>query len=233
MSNGFKTQCDHAVVTQNMFVPYNEVQSGVYILTYCAAAICGGIVAAAATLLVLNIGVMATGEKLSLLNMATTFHLLLHWSISFGMLSVLWAEFHAVFMYSPHWDGGMPGMACAHLAGLPLVPFASGLVAEHPVSTAASLTFAILMTVNGLLLMGNAIMLGLEPHLHHAKDRCERLPFRIRAQFVDHTHVATTSLFGMFFHCPLGGILRRALAPVPLATILWQTVSHMEGHDCR
>lgn len=195
------------------------------------AAIYDGIVAIAATLLVLEIGVTAAGEQLTLHDIAASFRLILHWLVSFMMIAVLWAEFHFIFAHSRRWDGGLLAMTFAHVAVLSLVPFASGLVGEYPDSTAAALVFAVIMAANGLLLTANALLLRGKPHLHESHDSPVHLTIRIRAQLAVYLAVAGISMLGAYVHHPIWGVVGWALCPVLLALILGPTARRMELDD--
>ncbi|MFW5641152.1 MAG: TMEM175 family protein [Roseicyclus sp.] len=195
------------------------------------AAIYDGIVAIAATLLVLEIGVTAAGDELSLSDVAASFRLIVHWLVSFTMIAVLWAEFHFIFAHSRRWDGGLLAMTFAHVAALSLVPFASGLVGEYPDSTAAALVFASVMAASGLLLTANAILLRGKPHLHEAADSPTHLSLRIRAQSGVYVAVAAISMLGAYLHHPTWGIVGWALCPLALALVLGPAARRMEIDD--
>jgi uncharacterized membrane protein len=204
---------------------------GSYVPKERVAAIYDGIVAIAATLLVLEIGVEASGDRLGLADIGASLHLILHWIVSFTMIAVLWAEFHFVFAHSRRWDGGLLAMTFAHVAALSLVPFASGLVGEYPDSTTASLVFATVMAVNGLLLTANAMLLRRKPHLHETPDSHAHLSRRIRAQFAVYAAVAAISMLGAYFHHPIWGIVGWMLCPVALALVLGPAARRMELED--
>jgi uncharacterized membrane protein len=203
-----------------------EIRS--YVPKERVAAIYDGIVAIAATLLVLEIGVKAAGEQLTLSDVADSMRLIAHWIVSFAMIAILWAEFHFVFAHSRRWDGGLLAMTFAHVAALSLVPFASGLVGEHPDSTAAALVFALVMTANGLLLTLNAALLRRKPHLHETGSSDAHLSLRIRAQLAVYTLVAAISILGAYLHHPLWGVVGWALCPVALALILGPAARRLE-----
>jgi uncharacterized membrane protein len=213
-------EAETAPISARAYVPKERV-----------TAIYDGIVAIAATLLVLEIGVTASGETLALSDITESLHLVLHWLVSFMMIAVLWAEFHFIFAHSRRWDGGLLALTFAHVAALSLVPFASGLVGEYPDSTTASLVFAVVMASNGLLLTANAILLRGKPHLHEAEDSHAHLSLRIRAQFAVYLSVAALSILGAYVHHPIWGILGWTLCPIALALILGPAARRMELDD--
>jgi Predicted integral membrane protein len=210
---------DRGVVADGTSRAGGRPRIGMYVEKGRVAALYDGVVAIAATILVLQVRISASGEELSLSDINDSVHLILHWLVSFLMIAVLWSEFHFVFTHSRRWDGFLLAVTFAHVAAISLIPFASAVVGDHPDSLVASLVFASVMIANGLILMVITVSLRTKTHLQVAAQSDAHLALRNRTQLYGFSGAALISVLGAYLHHPLWGILGWALCPVELSIV--------------
>lgn len=176
-----------------------------------------GIVAITATLLIIDLGVSAEGEDLRLADLAGALRDVVHWIVSFVMVAVIWKEFHLVFAHTRRWDGALLALTFAQMAAISLIPFAAGLVGNHPHSVLAAMVFAAVMGMNGLLVSANLALLRAKEHLHAGAHSRHHLRHRMRRQLAVFPAGIAISVAAAMMHDPLLGVVAWALCPMVIA----------------
>lgn len=183
------------------------------------SAIFDGIIAIAATLLIMSVDISKKDDLLMFGDFARAGHQILNWFISFVMIAVIWGQFHFVFSHSKHWDMGLMTLTFLQVAAVSLIPFASNVAGDHPESVAAAMVFTGVMAANGYLLSLSAWLLRRKAHLHAADNSHYHLRWHIRAQFAIYSVIAFVAMAGAIFNHPLWGLLAWALCPLSLGMI--------------
>ena len=184
------------------------------------SAIFDGIVAIAATLLIMSVDISNKGDVLNFGDFVNAAHQILNWSVSFLMVAVIWGQFHFVFSHSKHWDMGLMALTFLQVAAVSLIPFASNVAGDHPESVAAAIVFTGVMAANGYILTLNAWFLRRKTHLHVADSSYHHLLERIRAQAAMYSITTCIAMAGIISHHPLWGLLAWALCPLSLVLML-------------
>jgi uncharacterized membrane protein len=183
------------------------------------SAIFDGIIAIAATLLIMSVDISKKGDVLTLADFARAGHQILNWSISFVMVAVIWGQFHFVFSHSKHWDMGLMTLTFLQVAAVSLIPFASNVAGDHPESIAAATVFTGVMAANGYLLSLSAWLLRRKAHLHVADSSYHLLRWHTREHVLIYSIISFVAMAVTIFNQPLWGLLTWALCPLSLAMI--------------
>jgi uncharacterized membrane protein len=184
------------------------------------SAIFDGIIAIAATLLIMSVDISKQDDVLTFGDFAKAAHQILNWLVSFLMVAVIWGQFHFVFSHSKHWDMGLMALTFLQVAAVSLIPFASNVAGDHPESVAAAIVFTGVMAANGYILTLNAWLLRRKTHLHVADSSYHHLHARIHAQAATYSITTCIAIAGSIFHHPLWSILAWALCPLLLVLVL-------------
>ena len=184
------------------------------------SAIFDGIIAIAATLLIMTVDISNQDNVLTFGDFARAAHQILNWLVSFLMVAVIWGQFHFIFSHSKHWDMGLMALTFLQVAAVSLIPFASNVAGDHPESVAAAIVFTGVMAANGYILTLNAWLLRRKTHLHVADSSYNHLHARIRAQAATYSITICIAMVGIISHHPLWGILAWALCPLSLVLVL-------------
>jgi len=184
------------------------------------SAVFEGIIAIAATLLIMSVDISSTDKVLTFGDFARAAHQILNWLVSFLMVAVIWGQFHFIFSHSKHWDMGLMALTFLQVAAVSLIPFASNVAGDHPESVAAAIVFTGVMAANGYILTLNAWLLRRKTHLHVVDSSYHHLHARIHAQAATYSITTCIAIAGTIFHHPLWGILAWALCPLSLVLVL-------------
>jgi uncharacterized membrane protein len=184
------------------------------------SAVFDGIIAIAATLLIMSVDISKQDDVLTFGDFAKAAHQILNWLVSFLMVAVIWGQFHFIFSHSKHWDMGLMALTFLQVAAVSLIPFASNVAGDHPESVAAAIVFTGVMAANGYILTLNAWLLRRKTHLHVADSSYHHLHARIHAQAATYSITTCISVAGIISHHPLWGILAWALGPLSLVLVL-------------
>ncbi len=180
-------------------------------------ALTDGVVAIAATLLVLDLKVPAEIADLTLPELVQNLHLFVGWLISMMMIATIWYEQHFLFRLTPSWGNALIVVTFMQLASVSLIPFASGLIADYPQSLTAAVVFASIMLTNGVLIASNGFMVGAKKESGGAADLADRLRMRAMIQVVCYIGITALSIAGATFHHPLLGVIAWSLSPFLVA----------------
>jgi len=184
------------------------------------SAIFDGIIAIAATLLIMSVDISSTDKVLTFGDFARAAHQILNWLVSCLMVAMIWGQFHFVFSHSKHWDMGLMALTFLQVAAVSLIPFASNVAGDHPESVAAAIVFTGVMAANGYILTLNAWFLRRKTHLHVADSSYHHLLERIRAQAAMYSITTCIAMAGIISYHPLWGLLAWALCPLSLVLML-------------
>lgn len=182
-------------------------------------ALTDGVVAIAATLLVLDLKLPDAPAALTPDVLAHSLHLFVGWVISIAMIGAMWHEHHHLFHRTAALDGTLIALTFVQLALISLIPFGSGLVAEYPASLTAALIFSGIMLANGLALAGNARLLAARPDLARPGPDREGLRERAGRQALCYLGLALLAVAGAVLHHPLLGVVMWGLSPFLLAAL--------------
>ena len=180
------------------------------------AALFDGIVAITATLLVLEIQVPPSTEVIEWSDLMEAFRHFVHWGVSFAMIAMIWVEFHVVFNHCSKWDSGLLITTLCQLGAINLIPFAAGMVGEHPESLAAAIVFCATMGLNGAFVGLNALMVRRRRHLHPHDESHRSLGVRLRWQVAVYGGAVVVSVVSAVVGKPFAGIVAWIFCPLVL-----------------
>ena len=184
------------------------------------SAIFDGIIAIAATFLIMSVDISQKDDVLTFGDFARAVHQIINWLVSFIMVAVIWGQFYLIFSHSKHWDTGLMALTFLQFAAVSLIPFASNVAGDHLESVAASVVFTGVMAANGYILTLIAWLLRCKTHLHVADSSYHHLHARIRAQAAAYSITTCIAIAGTFSYHPLWGLLAWILCPLLLVLML-------------
>lgn len=182
-------------------------------------AISDGVIAVAATLLVLELKVPEGTIENSdvILQWSRVFAA---WLISFVMIVTVWFDNHLFLVEARQWTARMTIVTFAQLATVSLIPFVCDLVVDHFREIEVIVAFNIVMLVSGMI----SVALGLIVAAGNTRDgslegdhylrRRARLQLRIYVLFF------VIALVGAFIHHPFLGVLLWSVCPVIIGSVL-------------
>jgi uncharacterized membrane protein len=191
-------------------------------------ALSDGVIAIAATLLVLELKV-PEGQTLSTDGVLDWARAFAGWIVSFVMIAILWFENHLQMARASTWTVSLTVVTFVQLALLSLIPFGSSLIMNEPHDLAASVVFNAIMLANGLCVAFAASLLARTPRVHHGAAAAAFMARRSVFQLIAYTLVAAVSLFGALLHHPFLGVLLWLLMPV----IIWVRFKEGDGAELR
>jgi uncharacterized membrane protein len=182
-------------------------------------ALSDGVIAIAATILVLELSVpedtpLDAGIALHWLRV------MIGWLISFAMIALVWFDGHLLFRHARDWSVPLAVMTLMQLAAVSLIPFASNLIIDYPESLAAALTFSAVMLANGLIAAAMGGLLARSAHLHAFDHSGSLLRQRAQGQVVICLSVATGAVAAALLHHPFTGVVFWALSPALVALVV-------------
>lgn len=180
-------------------------------------ALTDGVVAIAATLLVLELKVPAEVTDLTLPALVQNLHLFVGWLISMAMIATIWYEQHFLFHRTPSWNNGLIVVTFLQLGTVSLIPFASGLVADYPESLTAAVLFASVMLTNGVLIASNGFVVGAMQERRGAAGLSDKLRLRAVIQVVCYLGITGLSIAGAAWRHPFLGVIAWSLSPFLVA----------------
>lgn len=180
------------------------------------AAISDGVIAVAATLLVIGLEVP---EGAAMSN-----ELIFHWSrvfaawiISFIMVVVVWLDNHLFLSKARQWSLPLTIFTFLQLGAVSLIPFASNLVIDHYESRAAMLTFNAIMMLNGLISYAICMILSKDKNIIEDENVNKWLKKRAKRQLLVYILVLTFAISAGHFQHPFLGVILWALSPIIIA----------------
>lgn len=181
-------------------------------------AISDGVIAVAATLLVIELevpeGTMMTSELV--FHWSRTFAA---WVISFIMIVMVWLDNHMFLSKAKQWSLGLALLTFMQLAAVSLVPFASNLVIDHYESKAAMLAFNGVLLLNGLVSFAMSQLLGANPSAMLSPTGAAHLRTRGLIQLALYLSVTAVAVTAGHLRHPLFGVLLWAISPILLLLV--------------
>lgn len=179
-------------------------------------AISDGVIAVAATLLVIELevpdGVTMTSE------------LIFHWSrvfaawiISFVMIALVWLDNHLFLSKAKQWSLNLTILIFFQLGAVSLIPFASNIVIDHYNSEAAMFAFNSVMALNGFISCTVSRVLARNETLLEDERSSDYLRQRGRRQFWIFTTVLIFASIAGHYQHPLFGVIFWAVSPILIA----------------
>ncbi|MEN9925642.1 MAG: hypothetical protein RL268_1768 [Pseudomonadota bacterium] len=179
-------------------------------------AISDGVIAVAATLLVLELDV-PDGVSMSS-------ELVFHWSrvfaawiISFVMVVVVWLDNHMFLSKAREWSLSLTVLTFFQLAAASLIPFASNLVIDHYDSRGAMFAFNGVMALNGLVSYAISRRLAGSDTFLEDPQTAIFLRRRGERQLLIYAFVLTLATMAGHVQHPLFGVVFWALSPILIA----------------
>jgi uncharacterized membrane protein len=191
-------------------------------------ALSDGVIAIAATLLVLELKV-PEGQSLSTDSVTDWARAFVGWIVSFVMIAILWFENHLQLARASTWTVPLTIVTLIQLGLLSLIPFGSSLIINEPHDLGASVVFNAIMLANGLCVAFAASLLARTPRVHHGAMAAEFMARRSVFQLIAYTLVAAISLFGALLHHPFLGVILWLLMPL----IIWVRFREGDGSELR
>lgn len=178
-------------------------------------ALSDGVIAIAATLLVLDLAV-PEGD-------AMTHEVVLHWLrvfagwiISFTMIAILWFDNHFLMAQTTRWTVRLAQLTFLQLALVSLIPFAANLITDYPRDIAAALAFDVIMLANGLVSAYASGHIARSPDLHVGPHVAAAMEDRARFQTILYIVIALLGALGAWLHHPFLGVLLWIFSPLAL-----------------
>lgn len=182
------------------------------------SAISDGVIAVAATLLVIELEVPESA--------AMTDELIFHWSrvfaawiISFIMVVVVWLDNHMFLSKARQWSLPLTIFTFLQLGAVSLIPFASNLVIDHYESRAAMLAFNGVMMLNGIVSYAISRILVANVALLEDEQTAAYLQQRAKRQLWIYVIVLALAVAAGHFQHPLFGVVLWAISPIMIARL--------------
>lgn len=177
------------------------------------AAIADGIIAVAATILIIELEVPD--------DITLTSDLVLHWSritgswvISFMMIVVVWFDNHFFLSKAKQWSVSLTMLTFLQLGAVSFIPFASNLVIDHYESHAAMLAFNAAMVANALASFALCRRLAASTYLIDGAAMAARIRVRGFAHLSIYLFVTLLSILAGYYHHSVAGVGIWILAPL-------------------
>lgn len=182
------------------------------------SALSDGVIAIAATLLVLELKMPEDGQMTSDIVLHWT-RTLAGWLISFAMVAIVWFESHFQMTSTSRWTLGLTVMTFLQLALLSLIPFGSNLIVDDPNDLFSALFFNGIMLANGLCMAATTSMIGRKSELHATPEVTRALSGRSRFVLWSYLLTAVMGVAAAALHHPFTGVVLWAI--IPLAVTIW------------
>jgi len=176
-------------------------------------ALSDGVIAIAATLLVLDLAV-PDGEALSSDVVFHWFRIFLGWTISFTMIAILWFDNHFLLGQTKHLNMKLARYTFLQLAMLSLIPFAADLVTDYPKNIAAALAFNGIMLANGLVSAVISFHVARAPELHIGAHVAALMENRARFKAALYFAIAVVAALAAWTQHPFMGVALWVLSPL-------------------
>jgi uncharacterized membrane protein len=176
------------------------------------SALSDGVIAIAATLLVLELKVPEDGQLTGDLiqHWGRTF---LGWVISFAMIALLWFDNHFQMSHTSRWTVGLTAMTFVQLALLSLIPFGSNLIVDNPGSLFSALVFNGILLANGLCMSVTTAQVARREDIHISSESTRILQARVRFALLTYMPTAVMGVLGSVYHHPFTGVILWAMIP--------------------
>jgi uncharacterized membrane protein len=182
-------------------------------------AISDGVIAVAATLLVLELKVPeGTIENSEVL--LEWSRLVAAWLISFMMIVTVWFDNHLFLAEARTWTVRKTVVIFAQLATVSLIPFVCDLAVNHSREIEAIFAFNLVMFISGLISVTLSRMIAADSDTDGCQEGEHILHRRARLQLRIYVCVIVIALFGALMHRPFLGVLLWGLCPFIVGYLL-------------
>nr|WP_315457324.1 TMEM175 family protein [uncultured Sphingorhabdus sp.] len=182
-------------------------------------AISDGVIAVAATLLVLELKVPEGTIEQS--------EVMLHWSrlmaawlISFAMIAMVWFDNHLFLVKAPRWTARMTIVTFAQLAAVSLIPFVCDLAVDHYQEIEAIIAFNLVMLINGIISVTLSRMIAADIGRDESSVGDQYLKRRAQLQLRIYVVILAIAVAGAFLHRPFLGVLLWGFSPLMIRYFL-------------
>lgn len=186
-------------------------------------AISDGVIAVAATVLVLELKVPEDAIISGSLFMHWS-RLLVAWLISFAMIGIVWFDNHLFLLHARNWSAKLTVVTFAQLAAVSLIPFVSDLAIDHFRDFIPVMAFNLVMLVNGLIAVTLGRMVAADIESAGAGDDSAKAAAFLRRRSRDQLRISvivfSLALVGAWFHHPFTGLVLWGISPVLVARLL-------------
>ncbi len=177
------------------------------------SALSDGVIAIAATLLVLGLAV-PDGDPLSSDVLFHWFRVFAGWAISFTVIAIVWFDNHFLLAQTTHLNLRLARYAFLQLAMVSLIPFAADLVTEYPKNVSAALAFNGIMLANGLVSALVSFHVARAPELHIGAHVAALMENRARYKAVLYIAIAIAAALGAWTQHLFIGVALWVLSPL-------------------
>ena len=181
-------------------------------------ALSDGVVAIAATILVLELKV-PEDHSLSRSDVEHWVLIILGWVVSFIMITVMWLENHRQLALASAWTMPLMVVTFAQLGLISLIPFGSNLIMDQPDNLASAITFNSIMFANGVCAGLGGLLLARDLRIQADPSVAVKLVRRSLVQMFIYVLVALIGLIGAIFHHPFLGVV--LWLSMPLVVWFW------------
>jgi len=181
-------------------------------------ALSDGVVAIAATILVLELKV-PEDHSVSRSDVEHWALLFLGWVVSFIMIAIMWLENHRQLVLASVWTMPLMVVTFAQLGLISLIPFGSNLIMDQPDNLASAITFNSIMFTNGVCAGLGGLVLARDLRIHADPTLAVKLVRRSLAQILIYAVIALIGLLGAILHHPFLGVV--LWLSMPLVAWFW------------
>lgn len=190
-------------------------------------AISDGVIAVAATLLVLELKVPEGTIQNSELVLHWT-RLMAAWLISLVMIATVWFDNHLFLIEARVWTARMTVVTFAQLAIVSLIPFVCVLTVNHSRESEAIIAFNAVMFFSGMISVILGRMIAASNIENGSTDSADYLRERARRQLWIYILVTMIAMGGAFLHRPFLGVLLWSACPIIIGRLL-KSRTHVAG----
>lgn len=180
------------------------------------AAISDGVIAVAATILVLELKVPESTFETSEVFLHWL-RLMAAWIISFAMIGLVWFDNHLFLARARRWSTPMTVVTFLQLATVSLIPFASNLAVDHFREIVAVITFNVVMFLNGMVSVVLGRMVADSVNQDDDAVTASYLQRRSRVQLRVYCTMFLIALIGAYLQRPFMGVLLWGISPLLIA----------------
>ena len=181
-------------------------------------ALSDGVVAIAATILVLELKVPEE-HSLSRSDVEHWVLIMLGWVVSFIMITVMWLENHRQLALASAWTMPLMVVTFAQLGLISLIPFGSNLIMDQPDKLASAISFNSIMFANGVCAGLGGLLLARDLRIQADPSVAVKFVRRSLVQMFIYVLVALIGLIGAIFHHPFLGVV--LWLSMPLVVWFW------------
>jgi uncharacterized membrane protein len=189
-----------------------------------AGALSDGVIAIAATILVLELKV-PEDHSLSRSDIEAWGLLFLGWVVSFVMIAIIWLDNHRLISLAPVLTYSMMLLTFTQLAMVSLIPFASNLIMDQPDNLEPAMAFNLIMLINGVCSALGGMLIARDLRSHGEQTLGIKLGRRSLVQILLYALTALTALLSATLHHPFIGVGLWVFMPL----LVWFWLDKVDG----